>query len=155
MEGRHPSWFKRVDEVLTSLADHGLIHVAIDCPGAPLILAATSEWVVFRFHGRNVAGWELQKRGLQPTVAEKYEYLYTPDELGGLADTVQKMHGKVRRVYAKFNNNARNYPIVNALQFRRLLGQEVPDPEALKATWQPTRRLPRPGPVDDDPRLFR
>lgn len=157
VEGRNPSWFKRVDEVLKFLADHGLIHVAIDCPWAPLIPAATSDWAVFRFHGRNVAGWEAQKRGLQPTVAEKYEYLYTPEELGGLADAVQKMHRRVRRVYTKFNNNFRDYPMVNALQFRKQLGQEAPDPEAMKATWQPSRRLPRPRarPADDDLGLFR
>ena len=148
VEFRHPSWIpRRTEDVLKFLAEHGLIYVAVDCPWQPLIPAATTDWAVLRFHGRNVAGWEAQMKGKQPSVAEKYDYLYSAEELEGLADSVQRFHGKVRRVYTKFNNNRADYPVRNGLAFRRLLGQAVPDPEVLKAEYRPLarRRLTRPG----------
>jgi len=81
----------------------------------------------------------------QPTVQEKYDYFYTPEELEGLAGTIRGFHGKVRQVFTKFNNNNRDYPVRNALALRRLLGQAPPDPEATKAEYAargqaPTRR---------------
>lgn len=143
VEFRHPSWIpRRAGEVLPFLADHGLIYVALDCPWQPLVPAVTAEWSVLRFHGRNVQGWQAQRRGEQPTVQEKYDYLYTPEELEGLAGTVRSFHGKVRRVYAKFNNNNRDYPVRNALALRRLLGQAPPDPEALKAEYEARGQAP-------------
>ena len=151
VEFRNPSWIpKRSDEVLRFLADHGLAYVAVDCPWQPLIPAATTnEVAVFRFHGRNVKGWEAQMKGEQPTVAEKYDYCYAPEELQELAGSVRRFHGRVRRVYAKFNNNNWDYPVRNALALRRLLGQAVPDLEASRGEYQPPpgrsrRRAPPP-----------
>lgn len=145
VEFRNPSWIpKRTDEVLRFLADHGLAHVAVDCPWEPLIPAATTgDLAVLRFHGRNVKGWEAQQKGRQPSVAEKYDYCYPPEELRELAGTVRKFHGKVRRVYAKFNNNNWDYPVRNALAFRRLLGHDVPDLEAVKVEYTPSARRSR------------
>lgn len=40
----------------------GLTCVAVDCPWQPFIPAATTDWAVLRFHGRNAAGWEAQMR---------------------------------------------------------------------------------------------
>lgn len=145
VEFRNPSWLpKRTDEVLRFLGDHGLAHVAVDCPWEPLIAAATTgELAVFRFHGRNVKGWEAQQKGQQPSVAEKYDYCYSAEELQDLAGAVRKLHGKVRRVYAKFNNNNRDYPVRNALVFRRLLGQDTPDLEAARVEYAPPARRSR------------
>jgi hypothetical protein len=54
VEFRNPSWIPhRTDEVLRILADHGLIYVALDCPWQPFIPAATTDWAVLRFPGRN------------------------------------------------------------------------------------------------------
>jgi uncharacterized protein YecE (DUF72 family) len=106
VEFRNPSWVpQRTDEVLRFLADHGLNFVALDCPWQPIIPAATTDWAFFRFHGHNRVGWEAQMKGKQPSVAEKYDYLYSPEELAGLAETVQRFQGQVRRVYTKFNLN--------------------------------------------------
>ena len=96
-EFRNPSWIpQRTDEVLRFVADHGLIYVALDCPWQPFIPAVTTDWAVLRFHGRNVGGWEAQMKGRQPSAAEKYDYLYSPEELMALAETTRGFHGKVR-----------------------------------------------------------
>lgn len=146
VEFRNPSWIpQRTDELLRFLADHGLIYVAVDCPWQPFIPAVTAEWAVLRLHGRNAQGWEAQMKGKQPTVAEKYDYLYSPEELQSLAETVRRFHGQVRRVYTKFNNNNRDYPVRNALALRPLLGQATPALEALRAEYEATHKeRPRP-----------
>ena len=40
---------------------------------------------MLRLHGRNLRGWLDQRAGREPTVAEKYDYLYGAEELGELA----------------------------------------------------------------------
>ena len=141
MEFRNPSWIsKHTREVLKFLAEHRLIYVAVDCPWQPLIPAATADRAVFRFHGRNLRGWEAQMRGQQPSVAEKYDTLYRPEELEALVRTVRELEGEAEEICIKFNNNNRDYPVRNALTFRRLLGQTPSDPEALRAEYVPAGR---------------
>jgi uncharacterized protein YecE (DUF72 family) len=141
VELRNPSWIpRRTEEVLRFLADRGLLYVAVDCPWQPLVPEATGDWAVLRLHGRNVSGWRAQRRGEQPTVQEKYDYCYSPEELQGLAGALRRFHGSVRRVYTKFNNNNRDYPVRNALALRTLLGQTPPEPEALRAEYAPSAR---------------
>jgi len=124
IEFRNPSWIpKRTDEVLKFLADHRLIYVAVDCPWQPLIATATTDRAVFRFHGRNVKGWQAQMKGKHPTVQEKYDYLYSHPELEALANTIRS--AQAQDVTVQFNNNNRDYPVRNALAFRRLMGQSI------------------------------
>ena len=52
------------------------------------------------------------------------------------------------------NNNNRDYPVRNALAFRKLLGQPAPDPEALKAEYQPPARRTAPRRAPSLPSLF-
>ncbi len=143
IEFRNPSWIpKHTDQVLEFLARHGLAFVCLDSPWQPFVAAATGDWAILRLHGRNVRGWQAQMKGLRPTVAEKYDYDYDPRELAGLAAEATRFDGRVRRVYTTFNNNRADYPVRNGIAFRRLLGQEVPDPEASKAEY-PARRVMR------------
>jgi uncharacterized protein YecE (DUF72 family) len=136
VEFRNSSWIpKHTDDTLRVLRDTGLAFVAIDAPWQPLVAEATTDWAVMRFHGRNTEGWEAQMRGDRPTVAEKYDYLYSPQEVAALTAKARQFDGKVGRVYATFNNNRADYPIRNALAMRALLGQEAPDPEVLKAEY--------------------
>ncbi|MFQ5829786.1 MAG: DUF72 domain-containing protein [Candidatus Methylomirabilia bacterium] len=141
VEFRNSSWIpRRTDEVLAFLARTGLIYVCVDCPWQPFIPAVTHEWAVLRLHGRNVEGWQAQLKGRQPTVAEKYDYLYSPEELEAMAHATRAFHQKARRVYTKFNNNTRDYPVRNGLALRRLLGQPTPDLGALRAQFTPVAR---------------
>ncbi len=131
IEFRNETWIpRRTDEVLRFLADHGLIFVAVDAPWQPFIPAATVPgWVVFRLHGQNVQGWLDQRAGKEPTVAEKYDYLYTPSELATIAERARAFGGHARRVAVTFNNNNRDYPVQNALDIKRLLGLAAAEPD--------------------------
>lgn len=134
VEFRNASWVpERTDELLRFLADQGLIFVCVDAPWQPFIPAATVPgWVVFRLHGQNVRGWLAQLAGKEPTVAEKYDYLYGPEELQAIARRARAFGGHARRVAVKFNNNNLDYPTQNALDLKRLLGLAAPAyPEAL------------------------
>jgi len=134
VEFRNASWVpERTDELLRFLADQGLIFVCVDAPWQPFIPAATVPgWVVFRLHGQNVRGWLAQLAGKEPTVAEKYDYLYGPEELQAITRRARAFGGHARRVAVKFNNNNLDYPTQNALDLKRLLGLAAAAyPEAL------------------------
>jgi uncharacterized protein YecE (DUF72 family) len=142
VEFRHASWIPdRTDEVLRVLADHGLVFVCLDAPWQPYVPAATAPgWAALRLHGQNVKGWLDQLAGKEPTVAEKYDYLYGEQELRTIAGRVRAFAGHARRVAVTFNNNNLDYPIQNALDLKRLLG--LPAPEAPEPA--PERRARRP-----------
>jgi uncharacterized protein YecE (DUF72 family) len=80
-----------------------------------------------RLHGRNAEGWQRQLRGEEPTVREKYDYLYSDAELAAMVPEVMGLADESEEVFVSFNNNNRDYPVRNALAMRRLLGQRGDD----------------------------
>jgi uncharacterized protein YecE (DUF72 family) len=141
VEFRNETWVpRRTEEVLGLLARHGLAFVTVDAVWQPWVdTVTTPEWAVVRLHGRNLQGWLDQRAGREPTVAEKYDYLYDAGELRALADRVRRLDGRARRVAVTFNNNNEDYPTQNALDLKRLLGLEAPDLEAARAAWPSAR----------------
>jgi uncharacterized protein YecE (DUF72 family) len=129
VEFRHESWIpRRTAEVVEFLVRHGLALVTVDAVWQPWVDATTSaEWAILRLHGRNLQGWLDQQAGREPTVAEKYDYLYDARELGEVAGRVRRLHGRVRRLAVTFNNNNEDFPVQNALDLKRLLGLQAPD----------------------------
>jgi uncharacterized protein YecE (DUF72 family) len=131
VEFRNAGWIpERTGEVLRFLADQELSFVCLDAPWQPYVPATTAPgWAVVRLHGRNVKGWLDQLGGREPSVAEKYDYLYGPDELRDLARRARAFDGHARRVAVTFNNNNLDYPVRNALDLKGLLGLPVVEPE--------------------------
>jgi len=127
VEFRHRSWLPdHVDETLRALSDARLAHVIVDAPAThavPRVTTATAPTAVFRLHGRNSHGWLRQLRGEEPTVREKYDYLYSEGELRALLPEIEGVNQEAEEVFISFNNNNRDYPVQNALMMRRLLGQ--------------------------------
>jgi uncharacterized protein YecE (DUF72 family) len=142
VELRNETWIpERTGEVVAFLAQHGLVLATVDAVWQPWVEAATTaEWSVLRLHGRNLRGWLDQLAGREPTVAEKYDYLYDLEELGELAHRARRLHRQARRVAVTFNNNNEDFPTQNALDLKRLLGLEAPDLAATRAAWRPARR---------------
>jgi uncharacterized protein YecE (DUF72 family) len=130
VEFRHRSWLPdHGDAVLAALREVGIAHVVVDAPAVPnavpRIVRVTGPVAVVRLHGRHARGWMRQLRGEEPTVREKYDYLYSEDELRALLPDVEALAEEAEETYVLFNNNNRDYPVRNALSFRRLLGQPV------------------------------
>ena len=131
VEFRDRSWLPRHQtETLDVLRATGLAHVVVDAPptpnAVPRVVEATAPTSVLRLHGRHAQGWLRQLRGDEPTVREKYDYLYADAELRGLLPEVEALADESERVFISFNNNNRAYPVTNALMMKRLLGQPVP-----------------------------
>ena len=128
VEFRDRSWFPdHAGETLDALREAGLAHVIVDAPvtpnAVPYVPERTAPTAIFRLHGRNTEGWMRQLRGEEPLVREKYDYLYTEDELRALKPDVEEAAADSERVFVAFNNNNRAFPVQNALMMKRLLGQ--------------------------------
>jgi uncharacterized protein YecE (DUF72 family) len=111
VEFRHVSWLddEHRDETLRFLEELGATHVIVDAPRiegaknvAPTVLALTSPTAYIRFHGRNAETWN--KRG--GSASERFDYLYSDDELQEWVDPLRELAGGAEQAYAFFNNNA-------------------------------------------------
>jgi len=132
IEFRHRSWLPdHLDETLRALTDARLAHVIVDAPPSghaiPRVTTATAPTAVIRLHGRNADGWLRQLRGEEPSVREKYDYLYSEGELRALLPEIEAVGEETEEVFISFNNNNRDYPVKNALMMKRLLGQPTPN----------------------------
>jgi len=130
IEFRHRSWLPdHADETLRALSGARLAHVIVDAPAAghtvPRVTTVTAPTAVFRLHGRNAHGWLRQRRGEEPTVREKYDYLYSEAELREFLPEIEGVSEEAEEVVISFNNNNRDYPVQNALMLKRLLGQPI------------------------------
>ncbi|HEY6150655.1 MAG TPA: DUF72 domain-containing protein [Gaiellaceae bacterium] len=112
VEFRHGSWLddEHRDETLAFLERHGMTYVIVDAPrtgGAnvlPTVISTTSRTAYIRFHGRNADTWNKRVR----SAAERFDYLYSEDELQKWVEPLQELAGKSQTVYAMFNNNGRS-----------------------------------------------
>ena len=128
VEFRHRSWLPdHVHEAVSTLRRARVTCVSVDTPATagavPRLTEVTAPAAVFRLHGRNADGWLRQLRGEEPTVREKYDYLYTEAELRELMPEIDEAASEAEQVYVSFNNNNRDYPVRNALMLKRMLGQ--------------------------------
>lgn len=123
----------------SALARAKLAVVCVDAPQAPnaipRVAEATTDTAILRLHGRNVAGWLAQLQGEEPSIREKYDYLYREDELVEIVGEARVLGAKAKRVFILFNNN-KDYPARNALQALGLLGKPPVDFDGLKAAWK-------------------
>jgi uncharacterized protein YecE (DUF72 family) len=138
VEFRHRSWLddEHRDHTLSFLESLGASHVVVDAPKTdaknlvPTVPAVTGPLAYVRFHGRNADTWN--KRG--GSAAERFDYLYSEDELQEWAPVLEKLADEAREAYAMFNNNGRSpaqvgadrewfaQAPVNALSLTELLG---------------------------------
>ena len=137
VEFRHRSWLDEENraESLAFLERIGAAYVTVDAPRSetarnlvPTVVATTSPTAYVRFHGRNLSTWN--KRG--GSAAERFDYLYSDEELGEWVEPLQELAARSEQAYAFFNNNASSedpdnplrrvsQAATNARQLRRLL----------------------------------
>jgi uncharacterized protein YecE (DUF72 family) len=137
VEFRHRSWLDEENraETLAFLEDLGAAYVTVDAPRSdtaknlvPTVPAVTAKTAYVRFHGRNLGTWN--KRG--GSAAERFDYLYSDEELQELVPTLAELAQRSERAFAFFNNNASSedpenplgrisQAATNAQQLRRLL----------------------------------
>jgi uncharacterized protein YecE (DUF72 family) len=104
VEFRHKAWFEQAEQTLRLCEAQGMTYVIVDAPVFPLVIARTSPTAYARFHGRNAATW-YKRTG---STAERFNYLYTREELKESARTLRELDREAETVYAMFNNNGRS-----------------------------------------------
>ena len=136
VEVRHGAWAK--PEHLAFLRDLGLGFANIDQPVIGQSLEpsaeATSAVGYARFHGRNYDHWF----GANENAAQRYDYLYSADELAPWIDRVRALQAApgVADVYVVTNNHFEGKGPANALMIRAMLeGRPVRAPATLYETY--------------------
>ena len=112
VEFRHRSWLdeENREDVLAFLEARGLSYVVVDAPRTdaknvvPTVVGLTSSTAYVRLLGRNAGTWN--RRG--GSAAERFDYLYSWQELGEWVEPLRELSGKAKNVYAMFNNNSRS-----------------------------------------------
>lgn len=116
VEYRHDSWSRR--DILLRMASEKLGYVSVDEPELPGLmdreLHATIDTAYVRMHGRNAAGWWVSGE-------ERYNYLYSDEELDDLRKRIERIRNKVKQVYVYFNNCYDGKAAANALSFMQRL----------------------------------
>ncbi len=82
----------------------------------PPVAEVTSDIAYLRFHGRNYEKWFQHDEAW-----ERYDYLYSAEELGEWVDKVTEMSAEADQVYVVFNNHYQAQAVQNALQFTEML----------------------------------
>jgi uncharacterized protein YecE (DUF72 family) len=131
IEFRHKGWVdeRRLPQTLSWLESRDAIFVGVDAPQGrsptmmPPIDAVTHPRIAYlRAHGRNVEGYQ---RGR--TVAERFAWKYSDDELLEIAGRAQRLAQDVPFVRVMLNNNRGADAPHSARRLRELLGQVPPE----------------------------
>jgi uncharacterized protein YecE (DUF72 family) len=130
VEFRHRSWLdleKREihPDALDVLRDRRVAVCVLDSPGFPATKAQTADHAYVRFHGRNYDLWYAREKPEGDTRLNRYDYLYTEEELEPWVDTVEDIEERCREVRIAFNNHGHAKAVRNALMFRRMLGVDA------------------------------
>lgn len=118
VEFRNIGWIK--DEVFDFLRDWNIGFCCVDEPRLkgliPPIAVATSDIAYVRFHGRNKEKWWQHE---QPW--ERYDYLYSEDELSEWVPKIRSLMSNSERCYVFFNNHYQGKAAVNAQMLLKLM----------------------------------
>lgn len=129
LELRHHDWLggRHCEDTTAFLKEQGVTLASIDGPPAdtkhftimPAVDVNTDPRLAYlRLHGRDSKAYLTGK-----TVAERFHYNYSDDELGEVAERAQHLATEADEVHIVFNNNARDFAPKAAERLRRRLGQ--------------------------------
>ncbi|HYT49717.1 MAG TPA: DUF72 domain-containing protein, partial [Pyrinomonadaceae bacterium] len=130
VELRHESWNN--PRLLQTLEELGVGLCDIDQPlfsnSIKPSAEVTSPIGYIRLHGRNYQNWFRE----EANVVERYDYLYSPDELQPWVDRIKEVSDKAKQTFVITNNHARGQSLVNAFEILAELEEErVPGPAKL------------------------
>jgi uncharacterized protein YecE (DUF72 family) len=135
IEFRNRNWV--VDDQLRStidfLRERRVAFVNIDAPTdehfsivpSDLNEITNLDFTYLRLHGRDAKAYLTGK-----TVASRFDYDYSDDEVSDVAERSQELAQEAKAVHVVFNNNNLDYAPRAAIRLRKVLGQEVAAPTA-------------------------
>lgn len=143
LEVRHASWLS--PGLFGLLRERRVAFCNIDQPlfndsVGPSAVSTNPDFAYVRLHGRNERNWFRKDAGRD----DRYDYLYSRDELGDWVRRIKDLGTKSGRVYVITNNHYRGQALANALQIRNLItGEKVDVPETLLDKYPVLREIVR------------
>ena len=129
VEVRHATWDD--PDILAQFAAQGVGFCNIDQPRLGRAVRATehatSPVAYVRLHGRNYKEWfQSDKRD------DRYNYLYTPQQLEPWKEKIQRLAEKAQKTFAVTNNHYRGKAAANAIELKKMIsGSKVRAPKTL------------------------
>jgi uncharacterized protein YecE (DUF72 family) len=125
VELRHRSWSDRIGETLALLNEFSAAWVQIDEPKFRFsiqqnYLPNVNGFYYMRLHGRNAEKW--WRHGASE---DRYDYLYSADELKEFSETADAARTLVKKLYLYTNNHFSAKSVANAAMIKKQLGQPV------------------------------
>jgi uncharacterized protein YecE (DUF72 family) len=126
IELRHRSWSDDFGATLSLLNSHNAALTQIDEPKFKVSIRQNqlpniTSFYYMRLHGRNAAQWWKHDKS-----EDRYNYLYSENELKAFSATADAARRLVRKFYLYFNNHFASKSIVNAVMIKNQLGEPIP-----------------------------
>ena len=125
VELRHRSWSDDFSSTMSLLNSHQAALTQIDEPKFKVSIRQNQlpnipGFYYMRLHGRNAAQWWKHDKS-----EDRYNYLYSADELKPFAGTADAARRLVKKFYLYFNNHFASKSVVNAVMIKSQLGEPV------------------------------
>ena len=125
VELRHRTWSDRRAETLGLLGEHDAAWVQIDEPKFRFSVRQdfrpnVQGFAYLRLHGRNAAQWWDHDAS-----EDRYNYLYTAEELESFAEAAEATRPLVRKLYLYLNNHFEAKAVANAVMLKQRLGAPI------------------------------
>ena len=125
VELRHSTWSDRLGETLALLNEFQAAWVQIDEPKFRLSirqnhLPNVRGFYYMRLHGRNSAAWWKHDK-----TEDRYNYLYSADELREFSETADAAKHLVKKLYLYTNNHFSAKSVANAAMIKEQLGEPL------------------------------
>jgi uncharacterized protein YecE (DUF72 family) len=126
VELRHRSWSDQPAETIEMLNAVGAAWAQIDEPKFrssidQSLLPTVRTFYYLRLHGRNAQQWWKHDKS-----EDRYNYLYSAEELEPFAEAAETASRQVRKAYLYANNHFSAKSVANAAILKHQLGQPVP-----------------------------
>ena len=141
LEVRHASWnqegfFGYLNDLQVGFANLDQPVFSNCLPPTERVTAPTA---YVRLHGRNRQDWFRREAGRD----ERYNYLYTEEELEAWLGRINRLQSKAREIYVITNNHFKGQAVCNAFQLQALLGS-APEmiPGSMKISFPVLKNIP-------------
>lgn len=129
IELRNGSWYgaNYIKQTLSFMKTNDFSLVVVDEPQIPtnpvpfFPFVTNNQFTLFRFHGRNAAGWLANDKDWRK---KRTLYRYNSDEIAELSEAVEKIAGETSEVGVIFNNNSGGDAAGNLLEMKAGLALE-------------------------------
>jgi uncharacterized protein YecE (DUF72 family) len=128
LELRHRSWSDDPHKIFELLNEYGAAWTQIDEPKFRSsirqdLMPNVKTFYYLRLHGRNAEQWWTHEKS-----EDRYNYLYSENELKPFAEVVKNARAQVKKLYAYLNNHFAAQAVADATVLRHLVDEPATAP---------------------------